>query len=145
MFIGNVTANAIGRNKPGLALGTAIFIAAGTAMYDALAAKTANKNLIERSSETQELAKATIQPLNSGVMIAKITGNRPMVKNDFNFLPLLIPISNKKIAKNPLKISFVNGLIPSACLAFASIPITRLPSIKRTLPLVSECLITDEK
>ena len=32
MLNGNVTANAIGKNKPGLALGAAIFIAAGTAM-----------------------------------------------------------------------------------------------------------------
>ena len=40
-------------------------------------------------------------------------------KKDFNFFPLEIPISSKKIAKKPLKRSFVNGLIPSACLAFA--------------------------
>jgi hypothetical protein len=32
IFIGKVTANAIGRNNPGFALGTEIFIAAGTAM-----------------------------------------------------------------------------------------------------------------
>jgi hypothetical protein len=32
MFMGNVTASAIGKNSPGLALGTVIFIAAGTAM-----------------------------------------------------------------------------------------------------------------
>jgi hypothetical protein len=32
MFMGKVTANAIGRNRPGLAFGTDIFMAAGTAM-----------------------------------------------------------------------------------------------------------------
>ena len=32
MLNGKVTASAIGRNNPGLALGTAIFMAAGTAM-----------------------------------------------------------------------------------------------------------------
>lgn len=32
MFTGNVMANAIGINKPGLDLGAAIFIAAGTAI-----------------------------------------------------------------------------------------------------------------
>jgi len=32
MLKGKVIANAIGKNKPGLALGTAIFMAAGTAM-----------------------------------------------------------------------------------------------------------------
>lgn len=42
MFTGKVTAKAIGKNKPGLAFGTEIFMAAGTAMYDALAAKMAN-------------------------------------------------------------------------------------------------------
>lgn len=32
IFMGNVTASAIGKNNPGLAFGTDIFIAAGTAM-----------------------------------------------------------------------------------------------------------------
>ncbi len=32
IFIGKVTANAIGKNKPEFALGTVIYIAAGTAM-----------------------------------------------------------------------------------------------------------------
>ena len=44
MFTGKVTANAIGKNSPGFASGTAIFMAAGTAMYEALAAKIANIN-----------------------------------------------------------------------------------------------------
>ena len=41
---GKVTANAMGIYSPGLACGTAIFIAAGTAMYEALAASMANRN-----------------------------------------------------------------------------------------------------
>ena len=49
MFTGKVTANAIGRKRPGLAFGAEIFIAAGTAMYDALAAKTAKINLLATS------------------------------------------------------------------------------------------------
>jgi hypothetical protein len=32
MFTGNVMASAMGKNKPGLALGTVIFMAAGTAI-----------------------------------------------------------------------------------------------------------------
>jgi hypothetical protein len=44
MFTGNVTASAIGRKRPGFALGTEIFIAAGTAIYDALAPRIANMN-----------------------------------------------------------------------------------------------------
>ena len=45
IFIGNVTASAIGKNKPMFAFGTDIFIAAGTAMYEALAAKIENMNI----------------------------------------------------------------------------------------------------
>ena len=56
MFIGKVTPKAIGRYKPGFALGTAIFIAAGTAMYEALAAKTANMKRLETESVTILLA-----------------------------------------------------------------------------------------
>ncbi len=44
MLNGKVTASAIGIKIPWFALGTAIFIAAGTAMYDALAAKMAKIN-----------------------------------------------------------------------------------------------------
>lgn len=43
-LIGKVTPIAIGTYKPGLACGTDIFIAAGTAIYEALAARIANKN-----------------------------------------------------------------------------------------------------
>ncbi len=50
MFIGKVMANAMGKYKPGFALGTAIFIAAGTAMYDALAANIPNTNRFDTSS-----------------------------------------------------------------------------------------------
>lgn len=33
MFSGKVTASAIGKNNPGFAFGTAIFMVAGTAIY----------------------------------------------------------------------------------------------------------------
>lgn len=49
MLIGKETARAIGKYKPGLAFGTAIFIAAGTAMYEALAARIASMNLLPTS------------------------------------------------------------------------------------------------
>lgn len=55
MFIGKVTANAIGKNKPGFALGAEIFMAAGTAIYEALAARTPKINLFVTSSVTNEL------------------------------------------------------------------------------------------
>ncbi len=119
MFIGNVIAKAIGKNNPGFALGAEIFIAAGTAMYEALAASIANMNLLETSSVTNELNIAKTAPLNNGISNANKKGNHPNEKNAFNFLPLVIPISNKKIAKNPLNKSLVKGLIPSAALALA--------------------------
>lgn len=42
MLKGNVIPKAIGKYRPGSAFGAANFIAAGTAIYDALAANTAN-------------------------------------------------------------------------------------------------------
>lgn len=119
IFTGKVTASAIGKKRPGFAFGTEIFIAAGTAIYEALAAKTANMKRLVMSSVTKELNMAIIEPLISGIKIAKIVGNHPKEKNAFNFLPLVIPISKRKMARNPLKRSFVKGFIPSACLAFA--------------------------
>ena len=100
-------------------------------------------NLLVMSSVTKELKIAIIQPLSNGIIIAKINGKTPNEKNAFSFLPLVIPISKRKIARKPLNKSFVNGLIPSACFAFAINPISQLPRINRTLPLVNECFITD--
>jgi len=50
MLNGKVIANAIGKYKLGLALGAAIRIAAGTAIYDALDARMANKNRLPSTS-----------------------------------------------------------------------------------------------
>lgn len=66
-----------------------------------------------------ELSMAKTQPLTKGIIKANRNGNTPNAKNDFNLRPLVIPMSNKKMAKKPLNRSLVNGLIPSACLAFA--------------------------
>lgn len=119
MFIGKVIARAIGRSSPGFDCGTEIFIAAGTAMYEALAASTAKMNLFETSAIIPSLKKATRQPLSKGIATANATGNHPSEKNDFSFLPLVIPRSRRKMARNPLNRSFVKGFIPSACLALA--------------------------
>ena len=43
------------------------------------------------------------------------------------------------MAKKPLKISVVKGLIPKAALSLAKKPINKLPIISNTLPLVREC------
>ena len=119
ILIGKVMASAIGKKSPGFDWGTDIFIAAGTAIYEALAARIAKMNLLEISCVINELNNATIQPFTIGITMAKIIGNHPKDKNVFNFLPLVTPMSSKKIARNPLNKSLVNGLIPSACLALA--------------------------
>ena len=49
MLNGKVTPRAIGKYKPGSALGAANRMAAGTAMYEALAASIANMNLLATS------------------------------------------------------------------------------------------------
>ena len=128
-------AKAIGKKSPGFAFGTVNFIAAGTAMYDALAARTESINLLETSSVTIELKMAITHPLISGTITANKKGNHPKEKSAFNFRPLVIPMSNKKIAKKPLNKSFVKGSIPAACLSLAINPISRLPRISKTLPL----------
>ena len=91
-----------------------------------------------------ELISAKVHPLINGMIRAKANGNNPNEKNAFSFLPLVMPISKRKIAKKPLNKSLVNGLIPSACFALASNPMTKLPKINKTLPLVNECFMTDE-
>jgi len=110
-------------------------------MYDALAARTAKINRFATSSIIPSIRKATRQPLIKGITKANTTGNHPKEKKDFNFLPLVIPRSKRKMAKKPLNKSFVNGFIPSACFALARYPIARLPKISNTLPLVKECLM----
>lgn len=119
ILIGNVIANAMGKKRPGLALGTEIFIAAGTAIYEALAAKTAKINRDATSEVTSELNKATMAPLSIGIPIAKSTGNHPNEKKDLSFLPLVMPISKRNMARKPLKRSLVKGLIPCACFSLA--------------------------
>ena len=77
MFIGNVIARAMGKNKPGFACGAAIFMAAGTAMYEALAPSMAKMNLFATSCVTILLASATMQPFMMGMAIPKMIGNEP--------------------------------------------------------------------
>lgn len=94
-------------------------MAAGTAIYDALAANIEKMNLLLMSSVTKALSIANRQPLNKGIIIANRVGKRPKEKKDFNFFPLVIPISRRNIARNPLNKSLVKGAIPSACLSLA--------------------------
>jgi hypothetical protein len=77
-------------------------------------------------------------PFISGITIAKTTVNQPYRLKTLSPLPLTMPMSKRKIAKNPLKRSVVNGFIPCACSSLARNPIMRLPKISKTLPLDRE-------
>ena len=138
---GKVTPNAMGIYNPGSELGAAILMAAGTAMYEALAASIEKMKRFPMSCIKNPEVYATRQPLIAGTTIANILKNKPYFLKEDILLAVTIPISNKNKAKKPLKISVVNGLIPSACLLSAIIPIIKLPKIIKTLPLVIECLI----
>ena len=81
----NVIAKAIGKYKLGFALGTAILIAAGTSIYEALAANMANKSLLPSLSVNIELTIATIQPLIIGITIAKIKANHLFLRKQIIF------------------------------------------------------------
>ena len=83
---------------------------------------------------------ATSVPLTRGTTRAKIRGNHPSSRKEFSFFPLVIPMSRRKTAKKPLKMSVVKGLIPSAWASLARKPMARLPRIRITLPLVMACL-----
>ncbi len=56
--------------------------------------------------------KATQTPLKSGTSKAKSSKNEPCFLNALNLLAATIPMSNKKMAKKPLKMSEVKCLIP---------------------------------
>lgn len=70
-------------------------MAAGTAMYDGLAAKIANRNWLPIESVIRGLIAAIIQPLTNGVTMAKTAVKMPFFKNAANFFPLVIPMSTK--------------------------------------------------
>ena len=52
-------------------------MAAGTAMYEALAAKTEKMNWSPRLGVNNGLSVATIEPFTKGKIIAKAIGNHP--------------------------------------------------------------------
>ncbi len=65
----------------------------------------------------------------------------PFFQSPLSCRPADRPISKRKTVKNPLKISVVNGRIPSACLSLVIMPMSRLPMSRNTLPLVKACLM----
>ena len=66
MLNGNVTPNAIGTYKPGSAFGAAKRMAAGTAMYEALAANIENINLLPISCVRSDTVHAIFCNLPAG-------------------------------------------------------------------------------
>jgi len=83
-------------------------------------------------------------PLINGMITAKSIMLIPLSLNALNLFAVTIPISSKKMARNPLKISVVKGLMPSACFESEIIPMIKLPKIMITLALEKACLITFE-
>jgi hypothetical protein len=77
MLNGNVIPRAIGIKSPGSAFGAASFIAAGTAMYDALDASNAIINRSPVSVSTKRLSTATQVPLTMGKSKAMKAAKRP--------------------------------------------------------------------
>lgn len=77
MLNGKVMASAMGKYKLGLAFGAAMRIAAGTAIYDALAAKIANKKrsppLVRKKPETFAIKI----PFKIGTNMANSSANQP--------------------------------------------------------------------
>ena len=140
MLNGNVIPSAIRIYNPGSALGAANLIAAGTAIYEALAPKMEKMNLLPTLCKKKPLIHATKHPFISGITKPKIIGNAALLLKVENLLAVINPISSKKMARNPLNISVVKGLMPSACLESEMNPIIRLPKIINTLLLVNECL-----
>lgn len=130
MLKGKVIASAIGTYSPGFAL--------VSFQQDALAAKIDKIKRLDGSEVTKLLMSAAAMPLTNEIAIAKITGNQPHLLKTPRPSPLTMPISSKKITKNPLKRSVVNGFIPRACSSLARNPIRRLPKMSNTLPLLSE-------
>ncbi len=95
MFTGNVTPRAMGINIPGSALGATRRIAAGTAMYEALAARMAKMSRLASLSVTNWLTKDVRLPLKSGMSMAKQIRKAPCFLNAENRLAATIPMSNK--------------------------------------------------
>ena len=81
IFNGNVNPNAIGTYNPGSDFGAARRIAAGTAMYDALAAKIAKIKRLPSSGVMNLLIKATKLPLIKGITRATAVTNQPYFLN----------------------------------------------------------------
>ena len=77
MLTGNVTASAIGKNNPGLAFGTVIFMAAGTAIQEALAANIEKIKRFETSAVINPLIQANKLPFTNGIKNANANGNHP--------------------------------------------------------------------
>jgi hypothetical protein len=57
-----------------------------------------------------------------GIRIENTSGNKPFFQKAESFFTLVIPISNKNTAKNPLNKYVVNGAIPAACFSLAKKP-----------------------
>ena len=74
---GKVSPNAMGIYNPGSAFGAASRIAAGTAIYEALAASIANIKRLPVSMFQKLVSSTANVPLTKGMMILNVLTNQP--------------------------------------------------------------------
>mmetsp|Transcript_15833 Transcript_15833/g.23488 ORF Transcript_15833/g.23488 Transcript_15833/m.23488 type:complete len:100 (+) Transcript_15833:56-355(+) len=98
---------------PGLASGMAARTTAGTTMYDALAASTASIRVSPSDKPAQCARPMVISALTMGTTKAKPTkkGSMPFISR--NRRATSKPISSRKKASRPLKMSPVKGFMTS--------------------------------
>ena len=81
MLNGKVMARAMGKYKLGLALGAAMRMAAGTAIYDALAARMESKKRSPSWVKKKPDNLAMMTPLMMGITMANSSANQPLLKS----------------------------------------------------------------
>ena len=77
MLKGKVTAKLSGKYMPGFAFGTDSLIAAGTAIYEALALSSAKRKASPFESSKKNPKPAAIDALNIGIITAKAIKKNP--------------------------------------------------------------------
>lgn len=98
---GKVTANAVETYRLGLASGTVIRIAAGTAMYEALAHKTEKRRALPWGMLMNRAISNPIPALNIGISMANATRKMPVFCKSLILLAATSPISSKKKVNMP--------------------------------------------
>lgn len=141
---GKVIAKDIVRYMLGFALGTESRIAAGTAIYDALAQSIEN---IKASFLSKKSIFERIIPIIAfikGITIAKIVRNTPTLLSSESFLEAIIPISKRNIESIPLNKLSKSGDTLLYPFSPTNIPIIKVPISIKTDGFTKASLKTNE-